>query len=191
MTLEYPAGQFFQNQTTFHANLQKEKPSRAEWCAAWLVVVLATFSLSLAAATPQVSTEEEPNAAAAGSEPSSAYSANEAAAAKKKACAAWGSASDSMNAAANAVADTPKGWDNPVRQKARDTETWVSLSQTAYLRSQIEPATPADLSAMFKEYNALTFAQQDAEIHHAGKTLDLLLDQQNAVMSKVDALCGS
>lgn len=95
-----------------------------------------------------------------------------------------------MNAAANAVSDTPKGWDNPIRQKARDAETWISLSQTAYLRSQIDPATPSGLSDMLKEYNALTFAQQDAEIHHAGKTLDALLDQQNTVMSKIDAYCG-
>ncbi|WP_131722427.1 hypothetical protein [Mycobacteroides abscessus] len=111
--------------------------------------------------------------------------------AKTKLCQDWDTAAVAMTAASNAVADTPVGWDNPVRKHARDAESQVLLAQTAYLRSRVDSVAPLKLRQLVEEYNTLTIAKQDAAVHHDGKLVDSLIDQQNALVTKLDALCGN
>ena len=96
-----------------------------------------------------------------------------------------------MDDASNAVNESPgpAGWSNPARQQARDRETDITLAQTAYLKSQVDQATPAQLRHLLDQYNELSFAELDATVHHLGDHVDALFKQQNAVMADIDAQC--
>lgn len=189
MTLEYPAGQHFQRQAPLPTSLRIEKPSRVEWYAAWLV--LAVSAAAAACAAFDAAAPTQPRTVSLITTPSTAYSTSETTAAKNVACSAWDTAVDAMTKASDEVAATPPGWDNPARQQARNAETWVLLSQTAFLRTQVSAATPTELSHLIEQYNVLTLAQQDASIRRDGVDVDSLIDDQNLVIKKVDALCRS
>lgn len=189
MTLEYPAGQHFQRQAPLPTSPRIEKPSRVEWYAAWLV--LAVSAAAAACAAFDAAAPTQPRTVSLITTPSTAYSTSETTAAKNVACSAWDTAVDAMTKASDEVAATPPGWDNPARQQARNAETWVLLSQTAFLRAQVSAATPTELSHLIEQYNVLTLAQQDASIRRDGVDVDSLIDDQNLVIKKVDALCRS
>jgi hypothetical protein len=165
-------------------------PGRGDWVAAWLLLVLCAAAAVMTAAA--LVRAQEPRQPAAIPAPPPAYTSGEVAAATAKTCAVWWTASEAMNNAANAVNDTPGpvGWDNPVRQEARDREADVSLTQTAYLKNQVDPATPAELRRLLDQYHALTFAELDASVHRLGTQVDALIEQQNSVMRGIDSMCG-
>jgi hypothetical protein len=164
-------------------------PGRGDWVAAWLLLVLCATAVVMAAAA-LARAQDPPRQPAAVTPPAPpAYTSAEVDAATAKTCAAWWTASEAMNDAANAVIDTPVGWDNPVRRQARDREADVSLTQTAYLKNQVDPATPAELRRILGQYHALTFAKLDASVHRLGTQVDALIAQQNGVMRDIDAMC--
>ncbi|SKR61738.1 Uncharacterised protein [Mycobacteroides abscessus subsp. abscessus] len=190
MTIEYPTAQQFQRNGPFRGGIHPEKPSRIEWCSAWLALGAGCAAVAFAAVAVSQPTQRHTVALTLAAPPP-AYSPSEVTAAKDSACAAWDTAVDAMTKASDAVASTPPGWNNPKREQARSTETWVLLSQTAFLRSQVSPATPAELSHLIEQYNVLTLAQQDASVRRDGVAVDSLIDDQNLVVKRVDALCGS
>ena len=164
-------------------------PGRGDWVAAWLLLVVDVAAVVMAVAALARAHELRPTAAAAPPAARVAYTAEDVAAATAKTCAIWWTASEALNDAANAVIDTPEGWDNPVRQAARAHEADVSLTQTAYLKDQVAPAAPAELRRLIDQYNALTFAKLDASVHRLGTQVDALIAQQNGVMRDIDAKC--
>ena len=95
-----------------------------------------------------------------------------------------------MTPASNAVAALPAGWDNPDRIRARANETRVVLAETAFLRSEIDAATPATVRNAIEEYNALSIAQQNASIQRLGTDLDRLIDDQNMLTEDIKQHCG-
>lgn len=165
-------------------------PGRADWGVAWLLLVLSAAAVVVAGtALARVNDQPQQPATASTSHTPPAFTAGEVAAATEKTCAAWWTASEVMNAAANAVLDTPVGWDNPARQAARAHEADVSLTQTAYLKTRIDPATPQELKQLLNEYNALTFAKLDASVHRLGTQVDARIAEQNSVMRAIDSKC--
>lgn len=110
--------------------------------------------------------------------------------AKLQACTSWKTAATVMAKASNAVADLPPGWDTPERKAARSAESKVVLSQTAFLRTRLDDATPPEIKEAIERYNALSIAQQDAAIHRQGSTEDSLIDDQNAVGDQIKSACG-
>ncbi|WP_195173719.1 hypothetical protein [Mycobacteroides abscessus] len=166
------------------------KTTRAQHVSAWLSLAIAAIAAATAVTALIRPTDPPIQSAALVPVDQPVVPPSEVTAAKQKACAAWDSAAVAMTSASNAVADTPIGWDNPARQKARERESWVMLTQTAYLRSQIDPASPHELINLLREYNRLTIASQDAAVHRDGKAIDALIDQQNLITEKLEGLCG-
>lgn len=123
--------------------------------------------------------------------PQATYPADQVAAAQEKACSAWSQSAVAMATAANAAADTPVGWDNPLRQKARGNEIRVALTQIAHVRNNIDPATPATVRDAIEGFFSQTFAIENAAIHRQGTTEDALIDQQNAMVDHVESVCGT
>lgn len=119
-----------------------------------------------------------------------AYTSSEVSAAKSKACVAWDNAATEMTRASNAVAELPPGWDSPDRVRARANETRVVIAETAYLRTQVDPATPVSVRDGIDQYNVLSIAQQNAAIQRLGTSLDKLIDDQNAVSEQLKKHCG-
>lgn len=111
-------------------------------------------------------------------------------AAKLQACTSWRTAATAMAKASNAVADLPTGWDVPARQAARALETKVVLSQTAFLRTRVDEATPSEIRVAIERYNVLSIAQQNAAVHRQGPAEDALIDDQNAVGDQIKSACG-
>ncbi|WP_193606499.1 hypothetical protein [Mycobacteroides abscessus] len=165
-------------------------PSRGQWVSAWISFVVAAIAavVAIVAFSHPVDPRRRSVAMAPAAQPT--YSPSEVAVAQKKACTAWDSAAVAMTSASNAVADTPTGWDNPARQRARQIEAWAMLTQTAYLRSRTDPASPPELAGLLSEYNRLTLAIQDAAVHRDGKAIDALIDQQNLITEKLEVLCN-
>jgi len=177
MTLEYPVPQ--------------DNLSKIHWFSVWLVLLLA--SAAVITAFTAASRIEKPQHSTVTVSPlvSPPPSSTEMSSAKTKLCRDWDTAAVTMTAASNAVADAPVGWDNPVRKHARQAESQVLLTQTAYLRSRADSSAPLELRQLVEEYNTLTIAKQDAAVHQDGKLVDSLIDQQNALVTKLDALCGN
>jgi len=73
--------------------------------------------------------------------------------------------------------------------KALANEARVTLVETAYMRTQLDPATPESVRSSIERYNALTFAQQDAVAHRLGTAVDKLIDEQNVVVKQLESLC--
>lgn len=111
-------------------------------------------------------------------------------AAKAKACSAWDTAATEMTQASNAVSDQSPGWDNPDRVRARANETRVVIVETAYLRSQLDPATPAVVRGAIERYNTLSIEQQNASAQRLGTDLDRLINEQNMVSEQIKTNCG-
>ncbi len=122
--------------------------------------------------------------------PAPIYTNSEVSAAKSKACVAWDNAATEMTRASNAVAELPPGWDSADRVRARANETRVVLAETAYLRTQVDPATPVSVRDGIEQYNTLSIAQQNAAIQRLGTSLDKLIDDQNAVSEQLKKHCG-
>lgn len=119
------------------------------------------------------------------------YPADQVAAAQEKACSAWDRAAVTMATAANAAADTPVGWDNPLRQKARGNEIRVALTQIALVRDNIDPATPPNVRGAIEAFFSQTLAIENAALHRQGPAEDALIDQQNAFVDHVESVCRS
>lgn len=166
-------------------------PSRRDWMAAWALLVLCTAAMVMAAVALVRAHEPRPAPTVAPASAAPTYTPGQVAAATVKTCTAWWSASSAMDDASNAVNESPgpAGWSNPARQQARDRETDITLAQTAYLKSQVDQATPAQLRHLLDQYNELSFAELDATVHHLGDQVDALFKQQNAVMADIDAQC--
>lgn len=159
--------------------------SRTGTWAALSFLVLSAAALLVAIWTPQtVGQPQFPVATAP------AHTASEINAAKVKACAAWATSAGAMTTASNLVGATQPGWDNPDRIRARANDARVTLVETAYMRTQLDPATPDPLRSSVERYNALSFALQDATAHRLGKLEDKIIDEQNIVVKQLESLCA-
>lgn len=165
-----------------------KRPSRSALVAGAGFLVLAFVAMVLAAVSTWAGHTSRPLQPVPGSEP--AYTSSEVSAAKSKACSAWDNAATEMTRASNAVAELPPGWDSPDRVRARANETRVVIAETAYLRTQVDPATPVSVRNGIDQYNALSIAQQNAAIQRLGTSLDKLIDDQNAVTEQLKKHCG-
>ena len=160
-------------------------PRSGTW-AAVSFLVLSAAALLVAIVTPQ----STPQAAPAPEPTAPTYTASEINAAKVKACSAWDASAVAMTSAGNSVAQLPPSWDGPEQMKALANEARVTLVETAYMRTQIDPATPESVRSSIERYNALTVAQQDAVAHRLGTAVDKLIDEQNVVVKQLESLCA-
>ncbi len=148
-------------------------------------LVLSAVALLVAILTPQtVGPPQFPEPTAP------VYTVSEINAAKVKACAAWATSAEAMTAASNLVGATQPGWDNPDRIRARANDARVTLIETAYMRTQLDPAMPDPLRSSIERYNALSFALQDATAHRLGRLEDKVIDEQNVVVKQLESLCA-
>jgi len=161
-------------------------PRSGTW-AAVSFLVLSAVALLVAILTPQSTPQPAPSAKG----PSAPiYTASEINAAKVKACAAWDASAVAMTTASNLVAGTQPGWDNPDRIRARAHEARVVLAETAYMRTQLDPATPEAVRTSIEHYNALSFARQDAVAHQLGRVEDGLIDDQIVIVKQLESQCA-
>jgi hypothetical protein len=165
-------------------------PTRHQWLAAGVVAAVAACAAVFAAVSfgrHAVSAHQAVERPAL----TPAYSPDEVQAAKVKACTAWDSGARAIGAASRTAAAAPKDWNDPATQAAVTAEARVSLVQTAFIRSQVSAATPPELATGIERYNVLTIALQDAEVRHLGRTHDALIDEQSALIDKLDGACGT
>lgn len=150
-------------------------------------LVLSAVALLVAILTPQSTPQQAPSA-----KPPNApiYTPSEINAAKVKACAAWDASAVAMTSAGAPIAVLPPNWDGPEQIKARDSEARVTLVETAYIRAQLDPVTPESVRSSIEQYNALSFARQDAVAHRLGRLEDKLIDDQNVVVKQLESLCA-
>ncbi len=162
-------------------------PPRTGTWAAVSFLVLSAAALLVAILTPQSTRQLAPTP-----QPPAApvYTASEINAAKVKACAAWDASAVAMTTASNLVAGTQPGWDNPDRLRARANEARVTLAETAYMRTQLDPATPEAVRSSIERYNALSFARQDAVAHQLGKVEDGFIDDQIVIVKQLESQCA-
>lgn len=161
-------------------------PRSGTWAAVSFLVVSAV-ALLVAILTPQSTPQPVPSAKGP---TAPIYMASEINAAKVKACAAWDASAVAMTSAGAPIAQLPPNWDGPEQIKARDSEARVTLVETAYMRAQLDPATPESVRSSIEQYNALSFARQDAVAHRLGKLEDKLIDDQNLVVKQLESLCA-
>jgi hypothetical protein len=120
------------------------------------------------------------------------YSSTEIQAAKDTACNTWDQAARTLASTSRgraALADQT-GAGSPETRSARSSEKLVGLSQITYLRSQISPATPAEVLTPID--NWIT-AQIDS--FHGANVRDwtastAALDRGNTLVDVIDAECG-
>lgn len=160
-------------------------PHSGTWAAVSFLFVSAT-ALLVAIVIPQ----SNPQAAPSPKPMAPVYTAGEINAAKVKACAAWDASAVAMTSAGAPIAQLPANWDGPEQIKARDGEARVTLVETAYMRAQLDPATPESVRNSIEQYNALSFARQDAVAHRLGRLEDKLIDDQNVVVKQLESLCA-
>jgi hypothetical protein len=118
------------------------------------------------------------------------FSPAEVAAAKQQACAAWNTAATATAHAAEVLAGAPGDWNNPIFQDAVGVEARTNLTQTAYLRGQVGPATPPEIAVPIHDYLVATFDQEDATMRRMNSQRNAAIDTLNAATDKVDAACG-
>lgn len=152
------------------------------------ISVLATISAATTLRHNQV--PPSPSQPLPAAPPAATFADSDVNAAKAKACSAWDTAATEMTQASNAVSRQPPGWDDPDRVRARANETRVVIVETAYLRSQVDPATPAVVRGAIERYNALSIAQQNASAQRLGTVLDKLINDQNMVSEQIKTHCG-
>lgn len=121
---------------------------------------------------------------------SATFTAEQIGAAKKQACDAWAIASEVLAQAATAVADAPRGWTDPVKQQALAAEARSTLVETAYLRSNIRPETPAELRKPLDDYLVATSDQEDATTHMRGHARNDAIDRVNDATERANVVCG-
>lgn len=119
------------------------------------------------------------------------FTTEQIAAAKKQACAAWDIAATKLVAVATDVAHAPHGWNDPVKREAVAAEARTILVEIAYLRTQLSPATPAELAMPIHEYVVASFDQENATLHLKGSARNEAIDRGNAAADRVDAVCRS
>lgn len=165
---------------------------RTEWrlIAATAAVCLAGAAFTLALIGTMTATQLNERTVEVVPAAPGSFAPERVATAKLQACASWKTAATVMAKASNAVADLPPGWNTPERMAARSAESKVVLSQTAFLRTRLDDATPPEIKEAIERYNALSIAQQDAAIHRQGSTEDSLIDDQNAVGDQIKSACG-
>jgi len=111
-------------------------------------------------------------------------------AAKQQACAAWNTATTSSARAGDAVTNAPKDWNNPVTQDAIALEARTNVTEGAYLRQQVGPATPPEIALPIHNYLVAISDQEDATMRRMGTQVDAAIDRENAATDEVNAACG-
>lgn len=168
----------------------RHRPRLLRAMVATTVLMLAGAAFTLALTQAVTPTQPRAHAVKVVTAEPASFTPERVAAAKLQACTSWKAAATAMAKASNAVADLPTGWDQPARQAARAAETKVVLSQTAFLRTRLDDATPPEIREAIARYNALSIAQQDAAIHRQGPAEDALIDDQNTTGDRIKSACG-
>ncbi|MGO9101419.1 MAG: hypothetical protein ACLP9Y_18980 [Mycobacterium sp.] len=112
------------------------------------------------------------------------------AAAEKRTCDAWQLTSTRMAEAGNAVASAPHGWDDARKREAIAAEARTTLVETAYLQTQMGPATPREITVPVHDYLVASFDMENATMHEKGYARNDAIDRVNAATNKVNAACG-
>src|SRR5262249_13298193 len=118
------------------------------------------------------------------------YSAADASAAKSRACAAWEVTSAAMAKASRSAATAPSDWTDPQTRAAHGYEARTALVESAFLTSQVGPATPRELATAIHDYLVATFDQEDATMRRVGSQVNAAVDRGNSAVDRVNAACG-
>ena len=153
---------------------------------AWLAVIVCGTAAALSGFTLSRPTARPVNTVIV----SPSFSAEEIAAAKQRACQAWDLAATRIVAAGADVAHAPRGWNDPVKREAIITDARVTLVETAYLNSQIGPATPQEVTQPIHDYLVATYDIQHETLLLHGRAVDAAIDRANDHTHQVDAVCG-
>lgn len=121
---------------------------------------------------------------------SPSFTSEEIAASKKRACDAWNPVATRLAEAGGDVAHAPRGWNDPVKREAVATEARVTLVETAYLQTQLDPATPQQLSQPIHDFFVATYDMENETLHLRGRARNEAIDRINAAVDRVDAVCG-
>nr|VTP02306.1 hypothetical protein BIN_B_04460 [Mycobacterium riyadhense] len=118
------------------------------------------------------------------------FTPDQVAAAKKQACDAWERASTVMAEAGGVVAKAPRDWGDPVRREAIAAEARIYLVEGSYLRSQIAPATPAELTAPLHDYFVASADMENATMQMQGHARSAAIDRANIATRQANSVCG-
>ncbi|MGY1994320.1 hypothetical protein [Mycolicibacterium fortuitum] len=112
-------------------------------------------------------------------------------AAKNAACGAWDEASKAMIIARQPFLDAPPDWANPVTAAALGQAQSGILIQVEYLRQQLGPAVPPEITAGINEFNRanIDMVALDGQ-HQPAAAANAAADRSNAAARKLRAACG-
>jgi hypothetical protein len=123
--------------------------------------------------------------------PPPTYSSSEAEAAKGTTCAAWDQAARSLASAGKlraAIAE-PNG-SSPEARSARTDEKRTGVSSIAFLRTEIEPATPASVLTPVESWMATQINRLHAVNMRDWDASNVAADRANELVSKIVTECG-
>jgi hypothetical protein len=95
-----------------------------------------------------------------------------------------------MAQASRGAAAAPSDWTDPQTRAAHGYEARTALVESAFLESQVGPATPPDLATAIHDYLVATFDQEDATMRRVGSQVNAAVDRSNAAVDRVNAACG-
>lgn len=162
------------------------KQRRLVLASAWVAVVVCGAAAAISAFTLAQPTARPVHTVLV----SPTFTTEQIAAAKKRACAAWDVTATKLDAAATDVANAPHGWNDPVKREAVAAEARAILVEIAYLRTQLSPATPEELTIPIHEYIVASFDQENATLHLKGSARVEAIRRGNAAAARLDAVCG-
>jgi len=120
-----------------------------------------------------------------------AYNSTETEAAKSTVCAAWDQAARSLASAGKlrAAVAAPNG-SSPEARNARTDEKRVGVSEIAFLRTKIEPATPAHVRAPIEHWMATQIDRLHAVNMRDWDASNVAADRANQLVSQIVTECG-
>lgn len=122
--------------------------------------------------------------------PSPMFSDGEVKAATERACKAWDTTSLAIADAGRVSTAAPPDWNNPITRAADAATSRVTLTQVAYLRTQVTAATPADLQHNLTTWQDLSVAIEHSIVQQQASVNKQLVAQQASLNRTLESQCG-
>lgn len=119
-----------------------------------------------------------------------AFSGSEVKTAADRACKAWDTASLAIADASRTSAAAPADWDNPVTKAADAAAARVTLTQIAYLQTQVTEAAPVELRRNISKYQDLSIAIEHAGVQRLTSVNNQLVAEQSTLNRSIESQCG-
>lgn len=155
------------------------------------LVAFATAGFAIVRASTANQTKTAPIHTVVVTPPTAAtFSASDVQKATAKACTAWDNVSVAIADAGRKSAEAPADWANPITRAADATAARVTLTQVAFLRTQITQAAPTDLKRNLAAWQELAVAIEHSMVQQRASLNKQLIAQQTSLNRTIESQCG-